>query len=80
MSDYLELELAIDDLDSEPAEEVLRNALKDLPGIHGARLLRGGVHIIYNPLGISPEAIMDEVRRAGFTVNYLQRADMGARQ
>lgn len=72
MSDYMELELAIDDLDTEEAEETVRNTLKNLRGIHGARIVRGGVHVIYNPLGITPEEIMDEVRRLGFTVDTWQ--------
>ena len=68
----MELELAIDDLETEEAEELVRNALKDLTGIHGARIVRGGVHVIYNPLGVTPDEIIDEIRRCGFTVDTWQ--------
>ncbi len=72
MAGFKELELGIGSLDAESTEETLRNALKGLNGIHGARLVRGGAHIIYNPLGITPEEIYQTVRRAGFAIDTSQ--------
>lgn len=69
---YKELELGIEGLDSNAAEETLQNALKGLQGIHAARVVRGGVHVTYNPLGITPQEIRDSVRRAGFAVDTSQ--------
>ena len=72
MAEFKEIELTIDDIDSEDAEEVLQDALEGLNGIHGARIVLGGVHITYNPLGITADEIVGVVRRAGFTVDTFQ--------
>ena len=73
MSAFEELELGIGGLDSETAEEKLAGVLRDLHGIHGVRLVRGGAHIIFNPLGISREEICTAVRRAGFALDTTQK-------
>ena len=72
MAEFKEIELTIDDLDTEEAEEVLQDALEGLNGIHSARMVLGGVHVVYNPLGITAEEIVNVVRRAGFTVDTYQ--------
>ena len=71
--DYEELELGIGGLDSIEAEEKLASALRGLHGIHGVRLVRGGAHIIFNPLGITRDEICAEVRRAGFALDTIQK-------
>lgn len=73
MAEFKELELGLGDLDTEPAEERLRGALKGLRGIHAARLVKGGAHITYNPLGITPDEIREVVRRAGFAIDTSQK-------
>ncbi|MEI6351819.1 MAG: hypothetical protein WCP06_12030 [Verrucomicrobiota bacterium] len=75
MAEFKEIELTIDDIDTEEAEEVLQDALEGLNGIHSARIALGGVHIVYNPLGITADEIVEVVRRAGFTVDTLQETD-----
>ena len=72
MGDFREIELAINDLDTQAEEARIRDVLKGLIGIHAARLLQGGVHISYNPLGITAEEIIDAVRRCGLTVDTWQ--------
>ena len=72
MSEFKELELEINDLSDELAEEKLRAILNKMNGVHTARITHSGVHIIYNPHGITPEEITQTVRHAGFTVNYSQ--------
>ena len=67
-----ELELGIGGLKSDFAEETLRDALGRLRGIRAARVVRGGVHVTYNPLGITPREIRGSVRRAGFAVDTSQ--------
>ena len=69
---FEELEIAINDLDSAPAEQNVKAALSDLPGIRSVRLVRGGAQISYNPLGISKEAIRDAITRAGFTIDGIE--------
>jgi hypothetical protein len=69
---YKELELGIEGLKTEEAELTLQTALKGLQGIHAARMVRGGVHVTYNPLGITPQEIRESVRRAGFAVDTSQ--------
>lgn len=72
MSDFKELELEIDDLDVEGAEERLRAILQKMNGVHTARITQSGVHVIYNPHGITPEEITRTVHQAGFRVDYQQ--------
>ncbi len=74
MAEFEELELGIGGLDSEVAEERLAGILKNLHGIHGVRLVRGGgAHIIFNPLGITREEICATVRQAGFALDTTQK-------
>jgi len=72
MSDFKELELEIDDLSDEVAEERLQAILQKINGVHTARITQSGVHIIYNPHGITPMEITQIVQQAGFTVDYKQ--------
>ena len=72
MSDFKELELEINDLTEEAAEEQLKAVLRQMNGVHTARITQSGVHVIYNPLGITPEEVVRAVEQAGFTVDYTQ--------
>ena len=72
MSEFKELELEIDDLSEEAAEERMRALLRRINGVHTARITASGVHIIYNPLGVTSREITRTVHRAGFTVDYTQ--------
>lgn len=69
---FEEIEIRINDVDSIDSEELLRNALKDLPGIRAVRIMRGGATISYNPAGISVQQIREAVERAGFTVDGIE--------
>lgn len=72
MSEFKELELEIKSPIDEAAEEKLRTLLHRINGVHTARIAASGVHVIYNPLGVTPEEILHTVYQAGFTVNYTQ--------
>ena len=72
MSEFKELELETNDLNDEVAEERLRTILRKMNGVHTARITQSGVHIIYNPHGITPGEILRTVQQAGFTVAYQQ--------
>ena len=72
MSEFKELELEINDLSDELAEEHLQAVLQKMNGVHTARITQSGVHIIYNPYGITPGEIVHSVQQAGFTVDYRQ--------
>ena len=72
MSEFKELELEINDLSDEVAEEHLQTILQKMNGVHTARITQSGVHIIYNPHGITSEEIVHTVQQAGFTVDYRQ--------
>jgi len=72
MGEFKELEFETFDLNEESEQTRLQEMLKDLNGVHMARITRNGVHIFYNPLGITPEEIAGAVRQAGFTIAYRQ--------
>ena len=72
MSDFKELELGTRDLIDEETEERLRSLLQKLTGVHTVRITQSGVHVIYNPLGITPEEITRTFRQAGLAVDYAQ--------
>ncbi|GEM_PF-4334956 len=72
MSEFKELELETIDLSEAAEEERLQSILQNMNGVHTARITRNGVHLIYNPKGITPEEIVNAVRQAGFTIAYLQ--------
>lgn len=69
---FEELEIGINDVNSLPAEELLRATLKDLPAVRAARITLGGTVISYNPVGISPDQIRQAIERAGFTVDRME--------
>jgi len=72
MSNFAELELEINDLSDEMAEELVRSVLSKMNGVHTARITQSGVHVIYNPLGVTPEEITRTVEQTGFTIDYKQ--------
>jgi len=72
MSEFKELELEINDLNDEAAEERMRALLHQINGVHTARITASGVHIIYNSRGVTSEEITRTVHQAGFTVDYAQ--------
>lgn len=72
MSEFKELELETFDLSERGEQERLQYMLKDMNGVHTARITRNGVHIIYNPKGITPEEIANSMKNAGFKIAYLQ--------
>lgn len=72
MSEFKELELETFDLSEEAEQERLQYMLKDMNGVHAARITRNGAHLIYNPKGITPEEIVNAVKQAGFKIAYLQ--------
>jgi len=69
---FEEIEIRINDVDTIESEELLRNALKDLPGIRAVRIMRGGATVSHNPVGISVSQIRDAIERAGFTVDGIE--------
>jgi hypothetical protein len=69
---FEEIEVAINDVDSLQSEELLRSALKLLPGIRAVRIARGGAMISYNPIGINVAQIRGAIERAGFTVDRIE--------
>lgn len=72
MSDFKELELETFDLSDEAEQVRMQEMLRDMNGVHMARITRNGVHIIYNPHGVTPEEITNAVRQAGFNIAYEQ--------
>ena len=73
MSEFKELGLEINDLSDESAEDHLKSILQNMNGVHTARITQSGVHIIYNPLGITSEEIVQTVRQAGYTIDLSQK-------
>ena len=73
MSGFKELELETFDLSEETEQARLRGILKQMNGVHTARITRGGVHIIFNSRAITSQEIAGVVKRAGFNIGYEQR-------
>ena len=71
---YQELELESFNLSEESERARLSQLLKNMNGVHAARISRGGVHIMFNPRGIAAQEIAATVKRAGFCVGYEQHS------
>jgi len=74
MATFKELELEINDLSEEAVEQQMQAVLRQINGVHTARITQSGVHVIYNPHGITSQELLRTVQQAGFTVDYAQVA------
>ena len=72
-----ELDLAIPDMDSEVAENAVKDSLEQLPGIISVRLLERGAFARYNPNVITQDQICLAVRQAGYRASIFQDSKTG---
>jgi len=72
-----ELDLAIPDMDSQRAESEVAALLKDVPGVIHVRLFSRGAFIRYRASAITPAAICELIRRAGFRASTFQDSASG---
>jgi hypothetical protein len=56
----------INDANSEEAHNAMRDAVKDLNGVHEVNFAGGGVIVTFNPIGITKEEICTALRRSGY--------------
>ena len=60
------VEFDINDINSEVAQNTVRDAVKDLNGVRDVQFVGGGAIVTYNPLGITKEEICTAIRRSGY--------------
>jgi hypothetical protein len=60
-----QVEFDINDINSEAAQNGVRDAVKDLNGVRDVQFVGGGAIVTYNPLGITKEEICTAIRRSG---------------
>ena len=65
-------ELDINDINSEVAQNTVRDAVKDLNGVRDVQFVGGGAVVTYNPLGISKEEICTAIRRSGYRATEIE--------
>ena len=61
-----QVEFDINDINSEVAQNSVRDAVKDLNGVRDVQFVGGGTIATYNPLGITKEEICTAIRRSGY--------------
>ena len=61
-----QVEFDINDINSEVAQNSVRDAVKDLNGVRDVQFVGGGAVVTYNPLGITKEEICTAIRRSGY--------------
>jgi copper chaperone CopZ len=61
-----QVEFDINDINSEVAQNTVRDAVKDLNGVRDVQFVGGGATVTYNPLGITREEICTAIRRSGY--------------
>lgn len=61
-----QVEFDINDINSEAAQNAVRDAVKDLNGVRDVQFVAGGAVVIYNPIGITKEEICTAIRRSGY--------------
>jgi hypothetical protein len=61
-----QVEFDINDINSEVAQNAVREAAKDLNGVRDVQFVGGGAIVTYNPIGITKEEICTAIRRSGY--------------
>jgi copper chaperone CopZ len=61
-----QVEFDINDINSEVAQNTVRDAVKDLNGVRDVQFVGGGAIVTYNALGITKEEICTAIRRSGY--------------
>ena len=67
-----QVEFDINDINSEVAQNTVRNAVKDLNGVRDVQFVGGGAIVTYNPLGITKEEICTAIRRSGYRATEIE--------
>jgi hypothetical protein len=69
-----QVEYDINEINSQVAQDTVRNAVKDLNGVRDVQFVGGGAIITYNPLGVTKEEICTAIRRSGYRATQIERA------
>jgi len=67
-----QVEFDINDINSEVAQNTVRDAVKDLNGVRDVQFVGGGAIVTYNPLGITKEEICTAIRRSGYRATEIE--------
>jgi hypothetical protein len=66
-----QVEFDINDINSELAQNAVRDAVEDLNGVRDVQFVGGGAVVTYNPLGITKEEICTAIRRSGYRATQI---------
>ena len=69
-----QVEFDINDINSEVAQNAVRDAVKDLNGVRDVQFVGGGAVVTYNPIGITKENICTAIRRSGSRATEIDTA------
>jgi copper chaperone CopZ len=69
-----QVEFDINEINSEVAQNTVRDAVKDLNGVRDVQFVGGGAIVTYNPLGITREEICTAIRRSGYRATEIETA------
>jgi hypothetical protein len=69
-----QVEFDINEINSEVAQNAVRDAVKDLNGVRDVHFVGGGAIVTYNPIGISKEEICTAIRRSGYRATEITGA------
>jgi hypothetical protein len=69
-----QVEFDINDINSEVAQNAVREAAKDLNGVRDVQFVGGGAIVTYNPLGITKDEICIAIRRSGYRATEITSA------
>ena len=69
-----QVEFDINDINSEVAQNAVRDAVKDLNGVRDVQFVGGGAIVTYNPIGTTREEICTAIRRSGYRATEITSA------
>ena len=70
-----ELDLMIDNMETESQEEEVKKILDRLPGVRDGRVVQGGVWISYDAASTTMEKICAALQKAGFNAGVFQNSN-----
>ncbi|MDB6003636.1 MAG: hypothetical protein JWR15_623 [Prosthecobacter sp.] len=70
-----ELDLMIDNMETESQEEEVKKILDRLPGVKDGRVVQGGVWVSYDAGSITMEKICAALQKAGYNAGVFQSSN-----
>ncbi len=70
-----ELDLMIDNMETEFQEEEVKKILAGLRGVQDGRVVQGGVWVSYHPASTTMEKICEALQKAGYNAGVFQSSN-----